>query len=199
MHRYQIKALELDPDRPFCQTCSIRLVEKARDYKGKCYYGRQCYKCRKIHGKRTLQQRFNEYVVKSSGCWGWGGNIGSGGYALIGVASSKNESAHRVSYRLHVGEIPEGMFVCHHCDNRLCTNPEHLFLGSHKDNMTDMVNKRRSTHGERNRHAKLTEIDVIRIRERAENGEKVADISTDYPIATRNIRNVINKFTWKYV
>jgi hypothetical protein len=72
----------------------------------------------------------------------------------------------RESYRLNVGPIPDGLFVCHHCDNPKCVRPSHLFLGTNDDNRQDSVRKKRHAHGERHGHAKLTDEQVEEIRRR---------------------------------
>lgn len=95
---------------------------------------------------RNTYDRFIEKVNKTEGCWEWTAATYRGGYGHFRAFTDgkwKMTKAHRYSYSHFKGEIPKGMLVCHTCDNPKCVNPEHLFLGSHKDNMTDMHNKDR--------------------------------------------------------
>lgn len=92
-----------------------------------------------------VEERFSsKYVVTTSGCWEWRGSKDSDGYGhLENWDLRRPEKAHRVSWRIHFGEIPEGIKVLHKCDNPPCVNPDHLFLGTTKDNSRDMVSKKR--------------------------------------------------------
>ena len=97
----------------------------------------------------------------SSGCWVWTGKI-SRRYGVVSM-DDRPERVHRAIWRLENGPIPQGLFVCHRCDNPLCCNPAHLFLGTHLENVTDCVAKRRHSHGEKHPDAILAEMDVRKI------------------------------------
>jgi hypothetical protein len=139
------------------------------------------------HGSRKVDygnavDRFHQkYQIDESGCWLWTGgtrpNNKGVAYPRHWTDDRKSIGAHRFSFELVNGEIPKGMYVCHKCDTPLCVNPDHLFVGTHHDNMRDMVQKKRSFTG-RGEHkkglAKLTNQQADQIRKMEISQSKIA-------------------------
>lgn len=98
-------------------------------------------------GRRAKNAFFKHVSPQEDGCWQWTGRIRDGGYGRMKL-NGKETRAHRVSWLIHKGDIPNGLCVLHRCDNRLCVNPKHLFLGTRRDNYEDMKKKGRHSHGE---------------------------------------------------
>jgi hypothetical protein len=134
--------------------------------------------------------------VSQSGCWLWTAYRMKNGYGQFTVAAQDRRLAHRAAWWLHFGDVPEGMFVLHRCDNRACVNPKHLFLGTHADNMRDMLSKGREARGEKARHAKLLEADVRRIRASVGPRDSIASL---YGVSGSLIGYIRRRDTWKHV
>jgi len=114
--------------------------------------------------KITLK-RFNDKIYKTPTCWLWIGAKTMDGYGRFGIGSKVFKSAHRLSYELHLGPIPEGYCIMHKCDTPCCVNPEHLSVGTAKDNSDDMISKGRSRHpsGDTHPHTKISELTIKEI------------------------------------
>jgi hypothetical protein len=167
----------------------------------------------KGHFANTLRvdslQRFLKYVNKTDACWLWTAGLGRAGYGKFWDGAA-TVPAHRFSYEIHYGPIPEGLFVCHKCDNPPCVNPDHLFAGSPAANSADRDRKGRGRPpnvfpmsralGERNSGAKLTAADVVAIRVAYESGGVTqAHLATTYGVTTRTIGRVIRRINWAHV
>lgn len=180
-----------------CGVCGTGFAVKHSHAHRRRFCSRPCY-IAAIHRRADdFEAYFWKRVQKTPTCWEWTGMRGTAGlrYGIVRRPHDgiKDEVAHRTSWRMHFGEIPDGMFVCHHCDNPLCVRPDHLFLGTQTDNMTDMARKERSAA------AKLTADDVREIRRRFANGESQSSIAADYPISRRSIGKVTQRIHWRHV
>jgi hypothetical protein len=152
-------------------------------------------------------KRFWKKVNKKSSeeCWEWTASIMNSGYGQFFVKENskiKAYSSHRFSWMLAYGEIHDGLCVLHKCDNKICVNPVHLFLGTAKDNRIDAVQKGECrgsyNQGTKNSHAKLSESDVREIRRLyKENKMFYTEISKLYPISSTQIGYIIRNKSWK--
>lgn len=144
-------------------------------------------------------ERFRDKFVPepNSGCWLWCGSTTDTGYGRVKV-NGKIQRAHRVSYELHNGLIPEGLNVCHTCDTPLCVNPDHLFLGTQQDNITDMIQKGRAVYvkGASNGRSKLTEEQVWEVYH-AE-GTQV-EIAAQYEVTQQLVSLIKRKKNWRHI
>jgi hypothetical protein len=182
--------------------------------------------------RRPMEDRFWEKVVRlgNDECWGWNGSTSTWGYGKIsaGGRGGKLKDAHRVSWAIHNGPIPSGLWVLHTCDNPPCTNPRHLFLGTPLDNVRDMRAKGRGMSGDAHTartnstylergdqhwshrdpgkvrrgvamwNARFVDADIASIRLRAKK-EPAQKIAKDYGVCRATIENIAKRRTWRHV
>jgi hypothetical protein len=148
-----------------------------------------------------LEIRFWLKVRKTETCWIWTGCKSGGGYGFI----SRNKvavHAHRVSWELHNGPIPEGMEILHNCpegDNPACVNPAHLRVGTHAENMADTVIKGQAVKGEQVSISKLTEESVREIRRLLNQGNSLAKLAAQFHVGHSTIGAIRYRKTWRHV
>lgn len=143
-------------------------------------------------------ERFWSKVFKTRNCWLWTAKLDVGGYGII-KSEGKNRKAHRISYEMAFGKIPDGRIVCHRCDNPKCVNPRHLFIGSHMDNRRDCVSKKRQAVGTAVTISKLTPAKVRAIRKQFARGIRITPLARRYGVTFRSIKLVVDRVTWSHV
>lgn len=133
----------------------------------------------------------------SDGCWVWSGMKSKTGYGQV-KRDGKFIFAHRYSYMIHVGEIGS-FFVLHKCDNRLCVNPDHLFLGTQKDNQQDMKAKKRHVFGERSPNAKLSEQDVLEMYRLHDSGIGTIRLARQFGVTKNLVWRIVRGLQWTHL
>lgn len=141
---------------------------------------------------------FRALGKRQNGCWIWKAGIKADGYGFLWIKKGNTVLAHRLSYELFVGQIPKGLFVCHRCDNPPCVNPDHLFLGTHAENMADCAIKGRypDRKGEKHPMAKLTEPMVLEILRSSESHKELAE---RFGISQGNISQIKTGSSWNHI
>lgn len=183
-----------------CHLCKVEFHQKpSRVAAGK---GKFCSrKCQRIYRNdpSILRKRFFDLVQITDGCHLWTGRL-SGGYGTICGGAKGPLLAHRLAYEYAIGPIPDGLLVCHTCDNPPCVNPAHLFVGTNDDNMADMARKGRQAKGEKSGMAKLTEEDVVNIRKKYRKGiYGQVILAREFGVTHQNIAAIVKVRTWKHV
>ena len=144
-----------------------------------------------------MKKFYDRIGIAETGCWIWLGAGDRYGYIVV---EGKVWLAHRFSYILHCDEIPIGEQVLHSCDNGLCVNPNHLFLGSQQDNMDDKVAKDRQAKGSNVGTSKLTNDEVLEIRRLCEEGQMLQyEIAEMFNVDPKTITNIKLRRQWRHI
>lgn len=155
-----------------------------------------------VYKRLSLEARFWKKVAKGSGdsCWNWTGSLVRryGAFQVNGCL----RKAHRISWEIHFGKVPDGLWVLHKCDNPICVRPDHLFVGTNQDNVDDRQAKGRNNppKGEDHTHAKLTEKDVLEIRRLYANGGiSYAKLAKRFGICPMQACDIVHRKGWKHI
>lgn len=153
--------------------------------------------------RERIKIRFESNVVRSEGCWDWEGYFDKDGYPLLssGVKGKgfHERRGHRISWWLYKGDIPSNKLICHKCDNPRCTNPDHLFIGTDKENHDDMKKKKRGNLGSKHGNSKLNESQVLEIRNKFKDGVMIKRVMSDYNISRQTAHDIKYGNSWKHV
>lgn len=161
--------------------------------------------CKGLSSRMRIEDRLARHSAAPDpdGCVFWTGDANRRGYGVMVFKTGDKRArklAHRVSYESHFGPIPEGMFVCHHCDNPGCIAPDHLFLGTDADNSDDKCRKGRQNRGERHGAAKLTEASIEEIRSLyGRGGITQAELSARFNVDCSTISLAVRGKTWSHL
>lgn len=154
--------------------------------------------------ERYRARIMNSIRIDENGCWRWVKTRARNGYGTFAYGGGSNARAHRVSYMLFVGPIPDNHDVCHRCDVRDCVNPSHLFCGTRSENIQDAKAKGRlrttaSRIGTAHHCAKLSDDNVREIKDALAAGQSKRTLSTLYGVTEPAIRSIATGKTWKHI
>ncbi len=164
---------------------------------------------------QRLKKSFEKHVIRQEGCWSWKGPVAKGGYPVMSCNRKLGpDRGHQASWLIHnkdssmiyEGKLKKGMHVCHSCDNPICTNPDHLWIGTHQQNNDDKMRKGRFVFnpppvkkGSENAAAKLNEDKVKEIKIRAAKGDSTYSIAQDFNVSRKTINCIKSGKNWFHV
>jgi len=188
-----------------CRECRTKYLKVKRHERER----KTCPVCKLEHNIDNCDECSDKCKIlnrhkKVNGCWEWQGKLNNSGYGCYTKRINKEKTevrAHRRSYEIFKGEIPEGMLVCHTCDNPSCCNPDHLWLGTPKENTQDCIKKGRFLNAKKRAVSagKMTEETVIEIRRLHTEGMKSKDLEEKFNISQSNVSSIVNYKIWKHV
>lgn len=153
---------------------------------------------------KVVERLISKRRIADSGCWEWAGLLNTHGYGVIRLTGKAEwlERCHRLAYALFRGDVPDGAWVLHSCDNPRCFNPSHLFLGSAQENTDDMHSKGRWVRpavrfGAENNKTKLTEANVLTIIERSRDGATRASLAKEFGVSIGAVSRIVLGKNWK--
>lgn len=211
MQKQCIKCRLFKHETKFCEFTAVTKKGKEKRRRNTCY---DCNYNKHVHKSFTwktatkeqiinqLEKRFNKYVIKKEGCWDWKGFVRPDGYTRMRIGfhtDKKSVGGHVVSWMIHNRKFRLNSFwndnfnILHTCDNRKCTNPKHLYLGTRSNNMVDMVVRKRT------RNVKLTVKQVVEIKKMFKEGVSARNIARKYNVNETTISDIRKKRTWKHV
>lgn len=193
----------------YCAWCGNMIEHQIVRSEGYKYYccSTKCVALYRDSRRPSIADRYWENVSRDGhpkGCWIWTSFVDRKGYGRINTKDADGKKhftlAHRLSWEIHNGPIPDGLYVLHKCDVPLCSNPEHLFLGTQRDNMQDCIAKGRKSRGKQCSFAKLTEEQVVEIRRRyAEGGTSQQSLAQEFNVSRGHVQAIITRKTWAHV
>ena len=186
-----------------CQHCNKEF--RLRRPWNQRFCSRRCVNLARV--KIPIEQRFSKFTIKTDRCWNWTGKRNRRSYGCISISTDGQKRtviASRLAWELYCGPIPQGLFVCHHCDNPACVNPAHLFIGTQKDNLQDASRKGRLKNlphakGMQTANAVLKDSDIIEIRSKAAAGVLRTDLARKFHVYRQTIYRIVNRSTWKHI
>jgi hypothetical protein len=140
--------------------------------------------------------RFTDKIRVADGCWEWQTPGDPKHYPKFKISKGKTVDAHRLSYQIFKGFIAPGQYICHHCDNRRCTNPEHLFAGTPKDNAIDAYEKGRIIPPT---PRKLSEFQIAQIKRALREGKLQKTIALEFGVCRSTVSNISQGLCWKEI
>jgi hypothetical protein len=150
--------------------------------------------------KELFWSRIDKEKSEFFDCWEWTGRVNGKGYGEIDFHQFSHSYSHRIAWILTNGEIPDGLCVLHECDNPPCCNPDHLYLGTNKDNVDDKMRKGRHRCGQDAGTSKLVNEEVLEIRRLYnEDGMRISCIARKYRRGYNTIRYIVNGVHWKHL